>query len=55
MEDLTRQKDAVTSQLGQMLSGLAGIVPGTGPDAAAAAEGETEAETGNRESAEASS
>ena len=28
VEDLTRQKDAVTSQLGQMLSGLAGIVPG---------------------------
>ena len=28
VEDLTRQKDAVTAQLGQMLSGLAGIVPG---------------------------
>jgi hypothetical protein len=28
LEDLTRQKNAVTSQLGQMLSGLAGIVPG---------------------------
>ena len=27
VEELTRQKDAVTSQLGQMLSGLAGIVP----------------------------
>jgi hypothetical protein len=30
LEDLTRQKNAVTSQLGQMLSGLAGIVPGQG-------------------------
>ena len=28
--DLTRQKNAVTSQLGQMLSGLAGIVPTPG-------------------------
>ncbi len=28
VEDLTRQKNAVTAQLGQMLSGLAGIVPG---------------------------
>jgi F0F1-type ATP synthase membrane subunit b/b' len=27
VEELTRQKDAVTAQLGQMLSGLAGIVP----------------------------
>jgi len=27
VEDLTRQKDAVTAQLGQMLSGLAGIMP----------------------------
>ena len=27
VEELTRQKDAVTTQLGQMLSGLAGIVP----------------------------
>ena len=27
VDDLTRQKDAVTAQLGQMLSGLAGIVP----------------------------
>jgi hypothetical protein len=28
VEDLTRQKDAVTNQLGQMLSGLSGLVPG---------------------------
>jgi cell division septum initiation protein DivIVA len=35
VEDLTRQKDAVTSQLGQMLSGLAGIVPGVGAAAKA--------------------
>ena len=28
LEDLSRQKNAVTAQLGQMLSGLAGIVPG---------------------------
>ncbi len=27
VEELTRQKDAVTTQLGQMLSGLAGIMP----------------------------
>ena len=27
VEDLTRQKDAVTTQLGQMLSGLSGLVP----------------------------
>ena len=27
VDDLTRQKDAVTAQLGQMLSGLAGIMP----------------------------
>ena len=27
VDELTRQKDAVTTQLGQMLSGLAGIVP----------------------------
>jgi hypothetical protein len=30
VDDLTRQKDAVTAQLGQMLSGLAGIVPTVG-------------------------
>jgi hypothetical protein len=36
VEDLTRQKDAVTSQLGQMLSGLAGIVPTVGQAAKAA-------------------
>jgi hypothetical protein len=27
VDELTRQKDAVTAQLGQMLSGLAGIMP----------------------------
>ena len=31
VDDLTRQKDAVTNQLGQMLSGLAGIVPTVAP------------------------
>jgi hypothetical protein len=39
VEDLTRQKDAVTSQLGQMLSGLAGIVPTVAP---AAGKGESQ-------------
>jgi cell division septum initiation protein DivIVA len=33
VEELTRQKDAVTAQLGQMLSGLAGIVPTAAPAA----------------------
>jgi hypothetical protein len=33
VEELTRQKDAVTTQLGQMLSGLAGIVPSVAPAA----------------------
>ena len=36
VDDLTRQKDAVTSQLGQMLSGLSGLVPGVGAAAKAA-------------------
>ena len=31
VDELTRQKDAVTAQLGQMLSGLAGIVPQVQP------------------------
>ena len=35
VDDLTRQKDAVTAQLGQMLSGLAGIVPTQQPPAEA--------------------
>jgi hypothetical protein len=30
VDNLTRQREAVTAQLGQMLSGLAGIVPGAG-------------------------
>jgi hypothetical protein len=34
VDELTRQKDAVTTQLGQMLSGLAGIVPTVAPAAA---------------------
>jgi hypothetical protein len=38
VEDLTRQKDAVTNQLGQMLSGLSGLVPGVGGAAKAATE-----------------
>jgi hypothetical protein len=45
LEDLTRQKNAVTSQLGQMLSGLAGIVPGQGgprPTASRAADQENQ-------------
>jgi hypothetical protein len=36
VEDLTRQKDAVTNQLGQMLSGLSGLVPSVGAAKAAA-------------------
>jgi hypothetical protein len=36
VEDLTRQKDAVTTQLGQMLSGLSGLVPAVGGAAKAA-------------------
>ena len=36
VEDLTRQKDAVTNQLGQMLSGLSGLVPSVGAAAKAA-------------------
>jgi hypothetical protein len=38
VEDLTRQKDAVTNQLGQMLSGLSGLVPSVGAAAKAAVE-----------------
>jgi hypothetical protein len=46
VEDLTRQKDAVTSQLGQMLSGLSGLVPGkpAAPEAAAPAQRTPDAE-----------
>jgi len=36
VDDLTRQKDAVTNQLGQMLSGLSGLVPTVGAAAKAA-------------------
>ena len=38
VNDLTRQKDAVTNQLSQMLSGLSGLVPTVGGAAAKAAE-----------------
>ena len=41
VEELTRQKDAVTNQLGQMLSGLSGLVPAMGSAAAKTEKAET--------------